>query len=50
MNEVDFYNEFYKDELDKLGYENALIYRDNIDAELIAWDKSQFKLLKQDQI
>ena len=35
--EVDNYNEFYKKELELLGYDTEVAYRRNIDAELIGW-------------
>lgn len=50
LQEVDHFDEIYKPQLELLGYDMEVEYRREIDAKLIGWDKTKFKLLKKQKI
>ena len=58
LQEVDHYHDFYKGQLENLGYQSRVVYRRerwggdrrNIDAVLIAWEEAQFEILQHSEI
>lgn len=50
LQEVDHYDDVYKEHLTNMGYQCALVYRKNKDATLIGWQKSKFTLLDQHNV
>ena len=43
---MDHYDDFYKPQLQKLGYESDVVWRKELDAVLIAYKSDKFKMLE----
>ena len=49
LQEVDHFDEFFKDRLDALGYKTQLVYRNGKDAQVIAYSE-QFQFVDKAEI
>ena len=50
LQEVDHFDTIYGPKLQDMGYETQIVYRRNIDAELIGWKKGVFKMVEKQEI